>query len=133
LRYTFDLSGGVIVMAVLIGGKWTDGELAQETSQSGQFQRADSIFRDRITADGSSGFKAEPNRYHLYATSFSLNTSKITIARADPINATSFADPPGCALSNGLPIPSDFFYRASGLLNANLAPLNSHVPSISIA
>ncbi len=32
----------------------------------GEFRRADSRFRDRITADGSSGFKAEPARYHLY-------------------------------------------------------------------
>ena len=53
-------------MGVVIDGKWTDGELPQEISQSGQFKRADSIFRDRITADGSSGFKAEPGRYHLY-------------------------------------------------------------------
>src|SRR5579862_9590002 len=57
-------SGGV--MGVLIDGKWTDGELPQETSQSGQFKRADSVFRNWITADGSSGFKAEPGRYHLY-------------------------------------------------------------------
>ena len=53
-------------MGVLIDGKWTDGELPQETTQVGQFKRADSVFRDRITADGSSGFKAEPDRYHLY-------------------------------------------------------------------
>src|SRR6202041_1460566 len=53
-------------MGVLIDGKWTDGELPQETSQAGQFKRVDSVFRDRITADGSSGFKAEPGRYHLY-------------------------------------------------------------------
>ena len=53
-------------MGVLIDGKWTDGELPQETSETGQFKRADSVFRDRITADGSSGFKAEPGRYHLY-------------------------------------------------------------------
>ncbi len=53
-------------MGVLIDGKWNDGELPQETSQTGQFKRADSVFRDRITADGSSGFKAEPGRYHLY-------------------------------------------------------------------
>lgn len=53
-------------MGVLIDGKWHDGELPQETGQSGQFNRADSVFRDRITADGSSGFKAEPGRYHLY-------------------------------------------------------------------
>jgi putative glutathione S-transferase len=53
-------------MGVLVNGKWSDGELPQETSQTGQFKRADSVFRDRITSDGSSGFKAEPGRYHLY-------------------------------------------------------------------
>ena len=53
-------------MGVLIDGKWTDGELPQETSATGQFKRVDSAFRDRVTADGSSGFKAEPGRYHLY-------------------------------------------------------------------
>src|SRR5580700_2968042 len=58
------VSGGV--MGVLIDGKWNDGELPQETSQTGQFKRVDSVFRDRITADGASGFKAEPSRYHLY-------------------------------------------------------------------
>jgi putative glutathione S-transferase len=55
-------------MGVLIDGIWRDGELPQETSSSGEFRRADSRFRDHITADGSSGFKAEPGRYHLYVT-----------------------------------------------------------------
>ena len=54
-------------MGVLINGVWTDGELPQETGEGGRFKRAESRFRDRITADGSSGFKAEPGRYHLYA------------------------------------------------------------------
>jgi putative glutathione S-transferase len=53
-------------MGVLIDGVWTDGELPQETGKSGEFKRADSRFRERITADGSSGFLAEPGRYHLY-------------------------------------------------------------------
>src|SRR6516165_5219288 len=53
-------------MGVLIDGIWRDGELPQETGSSGEFRRADSRFRDRVTADGSSGFKAEPDRYHLY-------------------------------------------------------------------
>jgi putative glutathione S-transferase len=53
-------------MGVLIDGIWRDEELPQETGKSGEFKRADSRFRDRITADGSSGFKAEPARYHLY-------------------------------------------------------------------
>jgi len=53
-------------MGVLIDGIWRDEELPQETGQSGEFKRVDSSFRDRVTADGSSGFAAEPARYHLY-------------------------------------------------------------------
>jgi glutathionyl-hydroquinone reductase len=53
-------------MGVLINGFWRDEELPQETGGTGEFKRVDSAFRDRITADGSSGFKAEAGRYHLY-------------------------------------------------------------------
>jgi putative glutathione S-transferase len=53
-------------MGVLIDGKWTDEQLPEETGKAGDFRRADSRFRGFITADGSSGFKAEPGRYHLY-------------------------------------------------------------------
>jgi putative glutathione S-transferase len=53
-------------MGVLIDGVWTDGTLPEETSQTGEFKRKESSFRNWITADGSSGFKAEPGRYHLY-------------------------------------------------------------------
>jgi glutathionyl-hydroquinone reductase len=47
-------------MGVLIEGIWRDEERSQETGRSGEFLRADSRFRDRITANGSSGFKAGP-------------------------------------------------------------------------
>jgi putative glutathione S-transferase len=53
-------------VGVLINGVWKDEELPQETGPAGEFRRVDSRFRDRITADGSSGFKAEAGRYHLY-------------------------------------------------------------------
>jgi putative glutathione S-transferase len=53
-------------MGILINGRWSEEELAAETDRAGAFQRSDSRFRDWITADGSSGFKAEPGRYHLY-------------------------------------------------------------------
>jgi glutathionyl-hydroquinone reductase len=53
-------------MGILIDGKWSEEQLPEETGKGGDFRRADSIFRDRITADGSSGFAAEPGRYHLY-------------------------------------------------------------------
>jgi len=55
-------------MGVLIDGIWRDQELPQETGSSGEFKRMESSFRDRITVDGSSGFKAEPGRYHLYVS-----------------------------------------------------------------
>ena len=50
-------------MGVLIDGTWRDEELPQETGSSGEFRRADSQFRGRITADGSSGFQAEPGAF----------------------------------------------------------------------
>jgi putative glutathione S-transferase len=53
-------------MGVLIDGTWRDEELPEEVGRTGEFRRADSRFRDRITADGSSGFRAEAGRYHLY-------------------------------------------------------------------
>jgi glutathionyl-hydroquinone reductase len=34
--------------------------------QNGEFVRQQSKFRDWVTADGSSGYPAEPGRYHLY-------------------------------------------------------------------
>ena len=39
-----------------------------ETSAEGAFVRQRYSIRDRITADGSSGFRAEPGRYHLYVS-----------------------------------------------------------------
>jgi len=58
-------------MTALIKGKITSDWLEQEVND-GEFVRDESIFRNWITPDGSagssghSGFKAEPNRYHLY-------------------------------------------------------------------
>lgn len=42
-------------------------EFAKETGSDGSFQRQTSVFRDWVTADGSSEFPAEAGRYHLYA------------------------------------------------------------------
>jgi putative glutathione S-transferase len=53
-------------MGILVEGKWRDEELSEETARTGEFQRVVSRFRDWITVDGSSGFKAEAGRYHLY-------------------------------------------------------------------
>jgi putative glutathione S-transferase len=43
-------------------------QFTAETSPSGAFVRQPNAFCDRITADGSSGFRAEPGRYHLYVS-----------------------------------------------------------------
>ena len=43
-------------------------EFPAETSTEGAFVRQPYTIRDRITADGASGFRAEPGRYHLYVS-----------------------------------------------------------------
>src|SRR6476661_2033133 len=43
-------------------------QFAEETRADGTFVRQQYTIRDRLTADGSSGFKAEPGRYHLYVS-----------------------------------------------------------------
>lgn len=52
-------------MGILVKGVWQD---AWHDTKSGEFVRNESVFRDRVTADGSSGFRAEPERYHLYVS-----------------------------------------------------------------
>jgi putative glutathione S-transferase len=54
-------------MGLLIDGVWKD-EWYDTAKTGGRFVRGDSAFRDRVTADGSSGFAAEPGRYHLYVS-----------------------------------------------------------------
>jgi putative glutathione S-transferase len=52
-------------MGMLIDGRWD--ELATDTrGASGSFDRTAATFRKTITADGSSGFRAEAGRYHLF-------------------------------------------------------------------
>ncbi|MFQ5426644.1 MAG: glutathione S-transferase family protein [Gaiellales bacterium] len=39
-----------------------------ESAIRGEFRRPDSVFRAWVSADGSSGYPAAPNRYHLYVS-----------------------------------------------------------------
>ena len=41
---------------------------SKEIDASGRLVRQPNAFRERITADGSSGYPAEPGRYHLYVS-----------------------------------------------------------------
>ena len=54
-------------MGLLVNGEWQD-QWYDTKSTGGRFVRKDSQFRNRVTADGSSGFKAESGRYHLYVS-----------------------------------------------------------------
>src|SRR5690606_19528412 len=48
----------VIAMGMLVDGRWTD-DWYDTKSHGGRFERPATKFRDRVTADGSSGFPAE--------------------------------------------------------------------------
>jgi len=48
-------------------GKWQEGWY-DTGKTAGEFVRTPSKFRSWITADGSSGYPAEPGRYHLYVS-----------------------------------------------------------------
>ena len=50
---------------MLIGGQW-DEQATDTRGRGGSFDRTAATFRDRITADGSSGLAAEAGRYQLY-------------------------------------------------------------------
>ncbi|MGD9604130.1 MAG: glutathione S-transferase family protein [Gammaproteobacteria bacterium] len=52
-------------MGLLINGRW-DSEATMIPIEDGRFVRESAKFRDVVSADGSSGFRAEPGRYHLY-------------------------------------------------------------------
>ncbi|MGM8898454.1 MULTISPECIES: glutathione S-transferase family protein [unclassified Psychrobacter] len=60
-------------MGLLVDGKWQDQWYDTDASD-GHFKREESGFRNWVTKDGSAGptgaggFKAEPNRYHLYVS-----------------------------------------------------------------
>ncbi|MEK6198937.1 MAG: glutathione S-transferase family protein [Psychrobacter sp.] len=60
-------------MGLLVDGQWQDKWYDTEAN-NGRFQREDAGFRNWVTVDGRAGptgiegFKAEPDRYHLYVS-----------------------------------------------------------------
>lgn len=51
----------------MIDGKWVV-DANHTLTENGRYRRHESRFRSTVTADGSSGFKAEAGRYHLYVS-----------------------------------------------------------------
>lgn len=73
---------------MLIEGKWTgDWQPVQATDANGGFVRQASSFRNWVTPDGRAGptgragFRAEPDRYHLYAALVCPWASRTLMAR----------------------------------------------------
>ena len=98
-------------MGTMIDGAWhKDGD--ERSEAGGRFVRATTSFRNTVTADGSSGFKAEPGRYHLYVSHACPWAHRTMILRAlrkledvisvsvvDPFASDEgwhFSDGPGC-------------------------------------
>ncbi|TBR60434.1 glutathione-dependent reductase [Westiellopsis prolifica IICB1] len=97
-------------LGILKDGKWLS-QREQEDS-AGKFIRPSTTFRNKITADGSSGFQAEAGRYHLYiswACPWACRTAIMrqlkglkdivgmsVVAPEIDDNGWEFADEPGC-------------------------------------
>jgi putative glutathione S-transferase len=114
-------------MGMLVKGVWRD--VGYDT-KAGEFLRNESVFRDRITADGSSGFRAEPGRYHLYVSlacpwahrTLILRTLKgleeaISVSIVDPTmgpDGWRFSDRPGCTRDsiNGAALLREVYLKA---------------------
>lgn len=54
-------------MGMLQNGQWTDDD-GKSRGSGGKFDHLPTSFRNTITADGSSGFAAEPGRYTIYGS-----------------------------------------------------------------
>jgi putative glutathione S-transferase len=71
--------------------------LGREIAADGRFERQQSVFRGRVTDDGSSGFAAEAGRYHLYVSLACPWSHRVVIARRlkglEEAIGVSYADP----------------------------------------
>lgn len=97
-------------LGVLQQGKWVSDR--QQEDEKGRFVRPSTTFRHWITADGSSGFKAEADRYHLYVSlacpwahrtlimrALKGLTAAISVSVVDPVigeHGWEFSNGPGC-------------------------------------
>jgi len=97
-------------MGLLINGTWSNQWYTPD--EKGRFIRSEAKFRHRITADGSSGYKAEAGRYHLYVSHACPWSTRTVILRklkglenviglsvVDPFMGDDgwfFSDGPGC-------------------------------------
>ena len=67
-------------MGKLIDGQWSNDWYTPD--DKGHFVREETKFRGAVSADGSSGFRAEPGRYHLYVSLACPWAHRTLVARA---------------------------------------------------
>ena len=95
----------------LLDGRWHTGWYATRET-GGEFVRTTTAFRDRVTADGSTAYRAEPGRYHLYVSlacpwahrtlifrSLKRLENVISVSVVDPVmedDGWAFSAGPGC-------------------------------------
>ncbi|MFO1218027.1 MAG: glutathione S-transferase family protein [Burkholderiaceae bacterium] len=80
----------------LLQGQWHHGWVDTRAT-GGEFVRADAGFRGQVSADGASGFAAEPGRYHLYVSLACPWAHRTLIARSlkglDGVVSVSIVEP----------------------------------------
>jgi len=109
-------------MGLLVEGKWRD-DWYNTKATGGRFVRKDAAFRNRVTADGSSGFPAESGRYRLYVSLACPWAHRTLIFRKlkglEDIISLSIVDPymgeNGWSFSNGPDCIPDPLYGAKYL------------------
>ena len=83
-------------MGSMIDGVWHKDD-AERNADDGRFVRSMTSFRGTVTADGSSGFQAEPGRYHLYVSHACPWAHRTMILRAlrrlEDVISVSVVDP----------------------------------------
>ena len=83
-------------MGRMVDGEWVKGWHDNKKTE-GRYQRATTSFRNAVTADGSSAFKAEPGRYHLYVSHACPWAHRTMIFRAlrklEDVISVSIVDP----------------------------------------
>lgn len=67
-------------MGRVLEGQWIDHDLGPD--EQGRYVRREAQFRGTLSADGSSGFPAEADRYHLFASKACGWTHRVLLVRA---------------------------------------------------
>ena len=82
-------------MGRVLEGQWVSDDLG--TDAQGRYVRRAAKFRGRLSADGSTGFRAEPGRYHLYLAHACGWSHRVMLMRAlkglEELVSASYAEP----------------------------------------